>query len=235
MNYLRLINVDHPLFQNEAVDLVTLQMNYSPIQLERETAKALLDCIYSLNRQEDLALVSGYRSLEEQQQIFQNTIQSDGLEYAQKYVAIPNCSEHQSGLAIDIGEYTNNIDFIAPSLPYTPKNQLLREALVQHGFIERYAKEKEDITKISQEPWHFRYVGFPHSAIMADKNLTLEEYVEFIKNCTSEHPLTYGNIEIYYFPLGEESTEIYMPEKAVYQISGNNVDGFIVTAWRKSQ
>ena len=39
---------------------------------------------------------------------------------------------------------------------------------------------------------------------MADKNLTLEEYVEFIKNCTSEHPLTYGNIEIYYFPLGEE-------------------------------
>lgn len=36
MNYLRLINVDHPLFQNEAVDLVTLQMNYSPIQLERE-------------------------------------------------------------------------------------------------------------------------------------------------------------------------------------------------------
>ena len=226
MNYLRLINVDHPLFQNEAVDLVTLQMNYSPIQLERETAKALLDCIYSLNRQEDLALVSGYRSLEEQQQIFQNTIQSDGLEYAQKYVAIANCSEHQSGLAIDIGEYTNNIDFIAPSLPYTPKNQLLREALVQHGFIERYAKEKEDITKISQEPWHFRYVGFPHSLYITKYHLALEEYVELIKQYTEENPLNYEGYQIYMSTQYDANLDCSENDDGTYFITKQNESNF---------
>ena len=201
-------------------------MNYSPIQLERETAKALLDCIYSLNRQEDLALVSGYRSLEEQQQIFQNTIQSDGLEYAQKYVAIPNCSEHQSGLAIDIGEYTNNIDFIAPSLPYTPKNQLLREALVQHGFIERYAKEKEDITKISQEPWHFRYVGFPHSLYITKYHLALEEYVELIKQYTEENPLNYEGYQIYMSTQYDANLDCSENDDGTYFITKQNESNF---------
>lgn len=104
-----------------------------------------------------------------------------------------------------------------------------------YGFVERYPAGKEKITGIAHEPWHFRYVGFPHSAIMADMELALEEYVELIKNYTLEHPLLYKGTEIYYVPANGKSTEIRLPEKSIYQISGNNVDGFVVTIWRKSQ
>ena len=75
----------------------------------------------------------------------------------------------------------NDIDFICPDFPYEGVCQRFRKEVVKYGFIERYPEGKENITKIAPEPWHFRYVGFPHSEIMRDKNLALEEYVDYIR------------------------------------------------------
>ena len=83
-------------------------------------------------------------------------------------------------------------------------------------------------------PWHFRYVGYPHSEIMSEYGLTLEEYMAWIKQFSWKSPLrwTKGSLvtEVFYteaFQTG--TTAITLPEDSLYMISGNNVDGFIVT------
>ena len=107
-----------------------------------------------------------------------------------------------------------------------------REKAAKFGFIQRYEKGKEKVTGISCEPWHFRYTGLPHSEVIKQRELALEEYIDFIKNCSSEYPLEFQNTCIYYVPASEGLTEINLPEDKAYQISGNNKDGFIVTVRR---
>lgn len=97
--------------------------------------------------------------------------------------ALPACSEHETGLAIDLAANAQDIDFICPEFPRSGICQKFREAAPYYGFVERYAKEKEPVTGISGEPWHFRYVGTPHSEIMARKGMCLEEYVECRRHC----------------------------------------------------
>ncbi|MCV5111774.1 D-alanyl-D-alanine carboxypeptidase family protein, partial [Escherichia coli] len=62
-----------------------------------------------------------------------------------------------------------------------PEGKWIEENVWKHGFVLRYPKNKSNITGIQYEPWHIRYVGLPHSAIMQKKNFTLEEYLEFLK------------------------------------------------------
>ena len=95
-----------------------------------------------------------------------------------KFVAYPGCSEHQTGLAIDLGANLPEIDFICPEFPDTGIFGKFREKAADFGFIERYPKGKEAVTGIGAEPWHFRYVGVPHAAVMKAGGLVLEEYAE---------------------------------------------------------
>ena len=107
-----------------------------------------------------------------------------------------------------------------------------------YGFIERYQSDKEAITGIAHEPWHFRYVGYPHSEIMRKNNFSLEEYIEFIKEFTYGNSALSSNyngqlIDVFYVPFdGLSPITISIPEQVVYQVSGNNTDGFIITLWR---
>lgn len=129
--------------------------------------------------------------------------------------------------------------FIRPDFPYGGICEEFRQAAPDYGFIERYAKDKESITGISHEPWHFRYVGYPHSKIITEQVFSLEEYTEFIKNYRDNSRLIFTavcetEIEIYYVPANNNETTINIEENYVNQISGNNIDGFIVTVWRKN-
>ena len=78
-------------------------------------------------------------------------------------VAVPGTSEHQMGLAVDISGEAANI--------------WLAEHCWEYGFILRYTEEKAEITGITNEPWHFRYVGREISMDMKDSGLCLEEYL----------------------------------------------------------
>ena len=140
---------------------------------------------------------------------------------------------------ISLGLNEKEIDFIRPDFPYVGICNEFRKAAPDYGFIERYAKDKEEITGISHEPWHFRYVGYPHSKIMQENGFSLEEYTQFIKAYLEDKKYLFeqahrAEIEIYYVPAKDDKTLIKIPENCVYQISGNNIDGFVVTIWRKT-
>ena len=93
---------------------------------------------------------------------------------AEKYVAIPDTSEHQLGLSVDINADTNKC---SSEKVY----QWLDENAYKYGFVKRYPEDKTDITGISNEPWHYRYVGTTVAKIMKEENLCLEEYLEKYK------------------------------------------------------
>ena len=58
----------------------------------------------------------------------------------------------------------------------------MKQYAQEYGFILRYSKEKENITKILYEPWHWRYVGQEHAKKINELGMCLEEYIEYIKN-----------------------------------------------------
>ncbi|TCS74395.1 D-alanyl-D-alanine carboxypeptidase-like protein [Muricomes intestini] len=105
-------------------------------------------------------------------------------------------------------------------------------------FIERYPNGKEAITGIAHEPWHFRYVGAPHAAIMTELGLTLEEYHAFLKQYPNgEKRFLYRtgnqNIEVAYVKTAAGAdAEFEIEDDIPYSVSGNNADGFVLTKWR---
>jgi len=177
MNSLILVNSQHAYSPDTQQDLIPVHENYPNILLEREAVHALSRIMEQLDGWRFIVPVSGWRSMEEQQTIYDESLRDHGLEFTKKFVAMPGHSEHQTGLAIDLGLLQPEIDFIHPAFPYEGICQKFRELAPAYGFVERYPKGKEHITGIAHEPWHFRYVNTPHSEIMTFKRLTLEEYL----------------------------------------------------------
>lgn len=234
-----LVNKEYPIrMKLSTQNLASINGEKNTILMETRVKTILQQCMNALFCTKQIVAVSGFRSLHEQKEIYENSLMENGKEFTEKFVALPNHSEHQTGLAIDLAENRPNIDFIRPYFPYKGICQKFREKAPLFGFIERYQKSKEKITGISHEPWHFRYVGFPHSTIMTEKKLSLEEYVELLKQYPYKkqpliYPLENCTVEISYVKAAAcDETTIDIPNNTTYQISGNNMDGFIVTTWR---
>lgn len=127
-----------------------------------------------------IELDSIYRSLSEQQDIWDIWLVEHGEDYCEQYLAPVGCSEHHTGLAIDVflirdGEIIRDNDAM---LAATEDFAKVHAALWQYGFILRYLDGKEDITGYSYEPWHLRYIGDATIAKdIATRGLTLEEYM----------------------------------------------------------
>ena len=165
-----LINPDYTL-KSTINNLVSFDEEYNNIKLNNIANYSLHLILNNINAENKIVPVSGYRTLEEQKDIYNTSLKENGREYTQKYVALPNASEHQTGLAIDLALNEGNIDFICPKFPYYGICQNFRNIAPKYGFIERYKDEKKAITKISKEEWHFRYVGYPHSKIITENNI----------------------------------------------------------------
>lgn len=200
----------------------------------------------------DLMISSGYRTVEEQQDIYAGYVESNGADYAKAYVADPGYSEHHTGLACDLTFYTAE----GYSVPISEHEfgYWLGENCMKEGFIRRYPENKADITKISYEAWHFRYVGIPHAYAITSLGFCLEEYIDYIRDFTSDTKMLHvtpdmkvGEVEVaeiaekgveggwlvYFVPASEgDRTDIPVlrgNRYESYEISGNNSDGFIVT------
>ena len=117
-----------------------------------------------------IPLISGFRSQATQTGLYNRYVARDGKDVADTYSARPGHSEHETGLAYDIGEIDNNYG-------ETPAGTWLAQHAHEFGFIIRYPKGKEYITKYQYEPWHVRYVGLEHAAKIYEQDLTLEEYL----------------------------------------------------------
>ena len=103
----------------------------------------------------------------------------------------------------------------------------------KYGYIVRYPQGKNDSTGHSYCPWHLRFVGKAHSAMMHEKQLCLEEYLTFLSAYTAEAPLafTYNAVSYRIFSVEStgESTMAYVPSSGSYSTSGNSKSGFIIT------
>ncbi len=220
----------HPnyLLQEEIQDnvLESYSEEYREIKLQKIANKFLQFILREMKVGNKIVPVSGYRTLEEQEKIWKDSLEENGEEFTRKFVALPNASEHQTGLAIDLGLNEGEIDFIRPAFPHHGICNEFRDYAKRYGFIERYKEEKKQITCISAEEWHFRYVGYPHSEIIEMNHFCLEEYIEYLKQFRySINPLSFKNYEISYLPY-EDNIEISLENT---EISGNNMDGFIIT------
>ncbi len=228
-----LVNSEHPI-QHMERPVLAPAVPGSDILLDTRAAAMLSGLISRLGAAGEIVPVSGWRSAEEQQEIWDGSMRENGAEFTRKYVALPGCSEHQTGLAIDLALRADSIDFIRPEFPYDGICGRFRALAADYGFVERYKSGKEDITGIAAEPWHFRYVGRPHARIMCEMGLCLEEYVEYLRSYPYPERLLEVRGEIYEAEVGFAGARdaLGLPD-APYQVSGNNVDGYIYTLWRK--
>ena len=94
-------------------------------------------------------------------------------------IAIPGTSEHHTGLAADIVTPTHQT--LDPEFADTDAGKWLQENAAEYGFILRYPEDKQDITEIIYESWHYRYVGVDHAMAIKENGLCLEEYLEILK------------------------------------------------------
>lgn len=213
--------------------------NREEILLNHRAGILLNQLMTEIGGWEHIAPVSAWRSWKEQQEIWDHSLEENGLEFTETYVAVPGHSEHQTGLAIDLGLKRADIDFIRPDFPYEGICQVFRKKAIKYGFVERYPAGREQITKIGHEPWHFRYVGTPHAAVMAEKGLVLEEYITFLRGYGyGQRPYVVqtaaGEVMVSYVKAEGSVTRLEIEDAHPYAISGNNVDGFVVTEWRQA-
>lgn len=144
--------------------------------LRAEAARALEE-LFAAAKEEghNLIAVSGYRSYGQQSSIHQRKVQSVGKKEALRVSAPAGCSEHQLGLAMDIGRKTNAN--LSKSFGDSPEGRWVAENCHRFGFIIRYKAEWEEITGYMYEPWHLRYVGKDHAARIYELDIPFEYYV----------------------------------------------------------
>ena len=203
------------------------------VQMERRAAALLNQLMNDLHGWGQIAAVSGWRSREQQQALWEETLRQRGREFAARYVARPGCSEHETGLAVDLGLRQGIMDPICPEFPEFGICRAVREAAPRYGFILRYPKGKEHLTGIAWEPWHFRYVGIPHARIITMLGLALEEYLEMLRQYPTGERAFRFRTERYVFSisyLADAGAPGELPP-APWLISGDNCGGRIVTAW----
>lgn len=128
-------------------------------------------------------VASGYRSVEQQEVILDRAVkenmdlgmtEEDGREEALRTIARPGYSEHHTGLAVDLNDVSDDFE-------ETEAYRWLSLHAADYGFVQRYKKDKVEITGIDNESWHYRYVGKRHAKEMEKLDMCLEEYVEYLK------------------------------------------------------
>jgi len=182
MNRLVLVNKYNKLSKSFMDDIVLVEVLVGEYKylVEEETYESYLKLKdFLLEKGIVICISSAFRSFERQGEIYEEFVKKYGKEYADKIVSPIGCSEHHTGLAIDVvimvdGKFlTSNYELMEHEDVYLE----IHKYLSKFGFILRYMKGKEDITGYPYEPWHIRYVGKEHADYIYRNSLTLEEYL----------------------------------------------------------
>lgn len=159
----------------------TKDINNKDVLIEKETYENYLKLKDFLKEKNiETGISSAYRSIEDQEKIYNEFLEKYGEEYTKTHVAVPYTSEHHTGLCLDINVKVNGC---FPKDNYELEDQKeyyesIYKYLKDFGFILRYPKGKENITGVLYEPWHIRYVGVVPATIIMNNNWTLEEYLK---------------------------------------------------------
>lgn len=207
------------------------------VSLDEETITALnamLDDFYAnCGNKKNVIVTQGLRTYDEQQAMLELKQSQYGMN--QTIAQTPGYSEHHTGYAIDISTYVNNV-----MGTFTGENEYkwVHDNAHKYGFILRYPLGKEDITEISYESWHFRYVGVPHAQYIYRNGLSLEEYITLLSDCTYGNALeiydevTAQKYSVYSVAVNIDGTHVPVPtvaEGTSYSLSGDNCGSIIVT------
>lgn len=180
--FLAIVSVDYPLDEGYTPNLssaipssqVKLDSRVSPKFKKMYDGAKLSDC--------NLNPYAGYQSYSNQESAYSRKVTSyinqgyskeEAETLTKKKVAPAGCSESNSGLAIDIVSASTDFE-------NTKEFQWLTDNAYKYGFILRYPKDKEDITGVDYQPWHWRYVGEYAAGKMHEQNLCLEEYLGIV-------------------------------------------------------
>ena len=186
------------------------------------------DAFYAATGNSDLFVFDedGYRSFDAQEAKHS----AKPLEYD-----APGTTEHHTGKVVDLYVYTGKVTGKIDDEGFSHVFGWIYENAYKYGFVHRYPADKAAVTGVEYEPYHFRYVGYPHAYYMYKNNLCLEEYLTALKGTTYEAPLEFKADDgvkymVYYFPVdAAETTKLTVPAEYTYTISGDNMGGFIVT------
>lgn len=182
-----LINKQHPIPEDYEFTLATIK---GSMKCDERIIPELQQMMQEAKKDGvTLVIRSPYRDYERQIYLFNRKVKGymkKKMSYLESYrttaqaVTIPGASEHQAGLALDIT--SDSYSTLTQGFAETQAGQWLAEHSYEYGFILRYPEGKEDITGISFEPWHFRYVGKAAAKYMYDHDLTLEEFTVLLNN-----------------------------------------------------
>ena len=184
--YLICVNRNYALPASYAPVLaVAVEVYPENIELEK-VAAAQYKLMYEAGRRDGVELIpySGYRATSRQKGNFDKKIQSyidqgytraQAVNLAANSINPPGCSEHEAGLAMDIT--VKGVWGAVDSFKNTKEYEWLTKNAQDYGFIMRYPKDKEDITHVKFEPWHWRYVGVDNARKIKASGKVLEEYL----------------------------------------------------------
>lgn len=181
-----LINKQHPIPEDYTFTLGNIKTIKGEMKCDERIIEDLLSMMQAAKEDNvTLAICSPYRDMNWQTVLFNRKIEAymnKGMSYMEAYtissqaVTVPGASEHQIGLAIDI--ISNDYTTLDEGFADTDAGKWLSEHSCEYGFVLRYPKDKEYITSIEFEPWHFRYVGKDAATVMTKEGITLEEFWE---------------------------------------------------------
>ncbi len=181
-----LVNKTHPVGEDYwPDDMVTVERHVEGVgnadtHKLRQVAADALNAMFDAAEADGIYLKmrTGFRSYSYQASLFESYASRNGEEAANRFSARPGQSEHQTGLACDVGGKSQNPPYaLSYDFGKTDEGRWVKEHCAEYGFIIRYPEEKEDITGYVFEPWHIRYVGEKHAKYITEQNITLEEYL----------------------------------------------------------
>ncbi|MFI3324740.1 MAG: M15 family metallopeptidase [Clostridia bacterium] len=175
-----LVNYENPLPDDFEVELVSYGEKYVDERIYDALSDMISDCGKAGGT---LWVASAYRSVETQESVLSKAVanrmsdygmtEEEATENALLTIAQPGYSEHHTALAVDF-------NYVNSAFEDTVAYEWLSENAMYYGFILRYPEDKEDITQISYEPWHYRYVGVEAAIEMNELGFCLEEYIEYL-------------------------------------------------------
>lgn len=186
-NLLILVNPWNRIPDDYTLDLETVQGDYKMNKLAAAAAKDLIAAAakdgYSLR------VCSGYRTVQKSRELYERKVrqyldagygEAAAKTEAAKWVAPPGTSEHHTGLAMDIvsADYFNYYADLEHDFEKFDEFGWLIARCAEYGFILRYPEDKQEVTGITYEPWHYRYVGKDAAEVIMSRGLCLEEYLE---------------------------------------------------------
>lgn len=177
-----LVNAENPLPEDFKIELANYDRSR---QFDARAIDELIIMIKDMKASgaSNIWIQSAYRTPEYQKRLFKNKVQEfinmgksqeEAEIYASRWVNKSETSEHNLGLAVDFNNVKQDFE-------NTKEFEWLTQNAENYGFVLRYKKDKKELTGVSYEPWHWRYVGVEHAKKMNKLDMCLEEYVEYLK------------------------------------------------------